>query len=87
MDKIWYTIADFFQFIFKYIEMLGNSVNYLYIVIIFVFLGNQVHGAFVFGEKHASEWCRMIESFLVSYSTKTYEFIGKCVCVKFPLCS
>ena len=38
MDKIWYTIADFFQFIFKYIEMLGNSVNYLYIVIIFVFL-------------------------------------------------
>ena len=38
MDKIWYAIADFFQFIFKYIEMLGNSVNYLYIVIIFVFL-------------------------------------------------
>ena len=37
MDKIWYAIADFFQFIFKYIEMLGNSVNYLYIVIIFVF--------------------------------------------------
>ncbi len=38
MDKIWYAIADFFQFIFKYIEMLGNSVNYLYILIIFVFL-------------------------------------------------
>ena len=38
MDKIWYAIADFFQFIFKYIEILGNSVNYLYIVIIFVFL-------------------------------------------------
>ena len=38
MDKIWYAIADFFQFIFKYIEMLGNSVNYLYIGIIFVFL-------------------------------------------------
>ncbi len=38
MDKIWYAIADFFQFIFKYIEMLGNSVNYLYIVIIFLFL-------------------------------------------------
>ncbi len=38
MDNIWYAIADFFQFIFKYIEMLGNSVNYLYIVIIFVFL-------------------------------------------------
>ena len=39
MDKIWYAIADFFQFIFKYIEMLGNSVNYLYIVIIFCFFG------------------------------------------------
>ena len=38
MDNIWYAIDDFFQFIFKYIEMLGNSVNYLYIVIIFVFL-------------------------------------------------
>tara|TARA_B100000123_G_C25684410_1_gene407925 strand:+ start:375 stop:572 length:198 start_codon:yes stop_codon:yes gene_type:complete len=38
MDKIWYAIADFFQFIFRYIEMLGNSVNYLYVVIIFVFL-------------------------------------------------
>ena len=38
MDKIWYAIADFFQFIFKYIEMLGNSVNYLYMAIIFLFL-------------------------------------------------
>ena len=38
MDNIWYAIADFFQFIFKYIEMLGNSVNYLYVAIIFAFL-------------------------------------------------
>tara|TARA_B100001769_G_C21813783_1_gene442628 strand:- start:171 stop:347 length:177 start_codon:yes stop_codon:yes gene_type:complete len=38
MDNIWYAIADFFQFIFQYIEMLGNTVNYIYMVIIFVFL-------------------------------------------------
>lgn len=38
MNKIWYGIADFFEFIFQIIEKLGNTINYIYIVVIFVFL-------------------------------------------------
>ena len=38
MSKIFYAIADFFALVFKAIEAIGNSINYLYIVIIFVLL-------------------------------------------------
>ena len=38
MKDIFYAIGDFFGLIFNIIEYLGNAPNYLYIVIIFVFL-------------------------------------------------
>ena len=38
MNKIWYGIANFFEFIFEIIKSIGNSMNYFYIVVIFVFL-------------------------------------------------
>lgn len=38
MSEIFYAIADFFSFIFQGVEAIGNTINYLYIVIIFAFL-------------------------------------------------
>ena len=38
MSKIFYAIADFFQLIFTGVEALGNTVNYIYVLIIFLFL-------------------------------------------------
>jgi tellurite resistance protein TehA-like permease len=38
MKDIFYAIADFFEYIFNVVEILGNIPNYLYIVIISVFL-------------------------------------------------
>jgi len=38
MNKIFYAIADFFGLIFSGVESVGNSINYLYIIIIFAFL-------------------------------------------------
>ena len=38
MNKIFYAIADFFDLIFNGVEAIGNTINYLYIVIIFSFL-------------------------------------------------
>ena len=38
MNKIFYAIADFFGLIFSGVEEIGNTINYLYIVIIFAFL-------------------------------------------------
>ena len=38
MNKIFYAIADFFGLIFSGVEAVGNTINYLYIVIIFAFL-------------------------------------------------
>ena len=38
MSEIFYAIADFFSLIFKGVEIIGNSINYLYILIIFAFL-------------------------------------------------
>ena len=38
MNKIFYAIGDFFGLIFNCVEGLGNTINYLYIVIIFTFL-------------------------------------------------
>ena len=38
MNKIFYAIGDFFGLIFNGVEAVGNTINYLYIVIIFAFL-------------------------------------------------
>ena len=38
MNKIFYVIGDFFGLIFDGVEAVGNTINYLYIVIIFAFL-------------------------------------------------
>ena len=38
MNKIFYAIGDFFGLIFNGVESVGNTINYLYIVIIFAFL-------------------------------------------------
>ena len=38
MSKIFYAIGDFFGLIFNGVEALGNSVNYVYIGVIFTFL-------------------------------------------------
>ena len=38
MKAAFYAIADFFGAIFEIIEGLGNTVNYFFIAIIFIFL-------------------------------------------------
>ena len=38
MSNIFYAIGDFFGIIFNGVEALGNSVNYIYIGVIFAFL-------------------------------------------------
>ena len=38
MNKIFYAIGDFFGLIFNGVEVVGNTINYLYIFIIFAFL-------------------------------------------------
>jgi tellurite resistance protein TehA-like permease len=38
MNKIFYAIGDFFGLIFNGVESVGNTINYLYIFIIFAFL-------------------------------------------------
>ena len=38
MNKIFYAIGDFFGLIFNGVEAVGNTINYLYIAIIFAFL-------------------------------------------------
>ena len=38
MTHIVYAIADFFEIIFGVVESIGNTINYFYIGVIFVFL-------------------------------------------------
>ena len=38
MSNIFYAIGDFFGSIFEIIESMGNTVNYFYIGVIFIFL-------------------------------------------------
>jgi tellurite resistance protein TehA-like permease len=38
MKEVFYAIGDFFGLIFNVVEALGNIPNYVYIVVIFVFL-------------------------------------------------
>ena len=38
MKNIFYSIADFFGILFEGIEVLGNTLNYIYILIIFFLL-------------------------------------------------
>ena len=38
MKEVFYAIGDFFGSIFEIIESMGNTVNYFYIGVIFIFL-------------------------------------------------
>ncbi len=38
MNKIWFGIADFFSIIFQIMESLGNTINFIYILVIGAFL-------------------------------------------------
>ena len=38
MKEVFYAIGDFFGSIFEIIESMGNSLNYFYIGVIFIFL-------------------------------------------------
>jgi tellurite resistance protein TehA-like permease len=38
MKEVFYAIGDFFGSIFEIIESMGNTLNYFYIGVIFVFL-------------------------------------------------
>ena len=38
MKEVFYAIGDFFGSIFKIIESIGNTLNYFYIGVIFIFL-------------------------------------------------
>ena len=38
MKEVFYAIGDFFGSIFEIIESIGNTLNYFYIGVIFVFL-------------------------------------------------
>lgn len=38
MKEIFYAIADFFGILFEGIETLGNTLNYIYIIVIFSLL-------------------------------------------------
>jgi len=38
MKYVFYAIGDFFGSIFKIIESMGNTLNYFYIGVIFIFL-------------------------------------------------
>ena len=36
MDAVWYGLADFFQFIFKFVKPIGMSVDMLFLITGFV---------------------------------------------------
>ena len=38
MKELFYAIADFFTLIFNGVEVIGNTLNYFYILVIFMFL-------------------------------------------------
>ena len=38
MKNIFYSIGDFFETVFGVVESIGNTINYFYIVVFFVFL-------------------------------------------------
>ena len=38
MTTIFYAIADFFKYIFSIMDLIENTLNYFYIVVIFMFL-------------------------------------------------
>ena len=38
MSNIFYAIGDFFSLVFDVVDNIGNSINYIYIVIISLFL-------------------------------------------------
>ncbi len=38
MNKIWYAIGDSFDYLFAMADAIGNTINYIYIGVIFAFL-------------------------------------------------
>ena len=38
MKNFWSAVGDFFTFTFEFMPLIGNKINYLYILIIFLFL-------------------------------------------------
>ncbi|SVD74819.1 uncharacterized protein METZ01_LOCUS427673 [marine metagenome] len=38
MNKIWYGIGDFFEYIFDFMPAIGNKINYFYVFVIITFL-------------------------------------------------
>ena len=38
MKEVFYAIGEFFESIFEIIESIGNTLNYFYISVIFIFL-------------------------------------------------
>tara|TARA_B100001059_G_C17262362_1_gene299564 strand:- start:176 stop:352 length:177 start_codon:yes stop_codon:yes gene_type:complete len=38
MNKIWYAIGDFFESLFVMVDGIGNTINYFYVGVIFIFL-------------------------------------------------
>jgi len=38
MNKIWYAIGDSFDYLFAMADGIGNTINYIYIGVIFAFL-------------------------------------------------
>ena len=38
MNKIWYGIGDFFEYIFDFMPVIGNKINYFYVFVIITFL-------------------------------------------------
>lgn len=36
--KIWHSIGQFFEYIFDFLPLIGNKINYIYILIITAFL-------------------------------------------------
>ena len=58
MGSFFYGIGDFFEFLFGFMPLFGDYVNYFYILVIFLFLVlwvNKMIGFKKRGEEHASD--------------------------------
>jgi len=57
MKEVFYAIGDFFESIFEIMESMGNTLNYIYIGVIFIFLLGWTLKMLKYrkdGEEHAS---------------------------------
>jgi len=53
MTSFWKAIGEFFTFTFEFIPLIGNKINYLYILVIFLFLVTWV--TLMFGHRKKGE--------------------------------